>query len=90
MAQLNTVTCDECGALKREANHWFKAIASKELHRFEICPFREELTGYPENGKRELDLCSESCAVKVMSRAMGAPRFSEIPVILPQSRTDEN
>jgi hypothetical protein len=62
--------------MKGESNHWFRAVHARG--RFEIVPWSGELIG------KRLDdidqhLCSESCASKAMSRAIGAntPRGKE-------------
>jgi hypothetical protein len=71
------VKCDECGAIKKDVNHWFIAIGTAE--RFTVT--LPETSGYLQlgPGERALDLCSESCASKAMSRAIGAntPRGKE-------------
>jgi hypothetical protein len=71
------VKCDECGAIKRDVNHWF--VAFGDADRFVVT--RAETSGYLQlgPGERALDLCSESCCSKAMSRAIGAntPRGKE-------------
>jgi hypothetical protein len=69
----NPYKCDECGVLKGESNHWWRARFSKGL-------FTIRAWGSVTNEtKGEFHLCSESCASKAMSRAIGAntPRGKE-------------
>lgn len=77
MAELHTVTCDQCGVTKGEANHWFKAVAWEVGH-FEIMHFNKPLLAtlkeQPEHVTYAeiLHLCSEQCAAKAMSKAIGS------------------
>ncbi len=72
MAIVNTVSCDECGAVRGEANHWFRALVFTFSggRKFIIQEWQVELT--PPSGDTELHLCSEQCAAKAMSKAIGA------------------
>ena len=72
MANVNTQSCDECGILRKEANHWFRAVA--QLGMFTIAPWNNETMLAPrlDWGGKVLHLCSESCAVKAMCKAIGA------------------
>lgn len=69
MADLNTQTCDECGIIKKEANHWFKAV--KAGPQFWIGPWDSEMPD-PFVQFKLLHICSETCATKVMSRTIGS------------------
>lgn len=76
-----TAYCDECGRAKAEGNHWFRAIL-EPARLFFIVPWDEDLKrnedGFdfplskPTKVEAEIHLCSESCAVKAMSKAIGA------------------
>lgn len=76
MSQSLTYHCDVCGAVKKESNHWFRALVTKlldgtavQLHagpRFSIVPW-ERSTGRP---KLEIHLCGLECAHKAMDRAL--------------------
>lgn len=72
MADVNTQSCDECGILRKEANHWFRALVQGGM--FTIAPWSNQLffgtAKFAES--KVLHLCSESCAVKAMCRAIGA------------------
>lgn len=57
--------CDECGAVKAEANHWFLACIMFGP-RFVITPWGSEL---PDTAS-PLHLCGLSCAVKAMQKSM--------------------
>jgi hypothetical protein len=74
VSDVNTQKCDECGILKREVNNWYHAVTIRGY----FCVADKALSlddeysaiEYSEGAKR-LDLCSESCAVKAMSKAIG-------------------
>jgi hypothetical protein len=77
-----TAYCDECGRAKNEGNHWFHAAEIRGTV-FLLWPWGihlEEETGVSlidwkqkvGAGWKELDLCSESCAVKAMAKAIGS------------------
>lgn len=75
-----TAYCDECGSAKAEGNHWFHAIM---IHNtlFMVGPWEVSFEQWPSELAelnrqfnalmKEVDLCSESCAVKAMSKAIG-------------------
>ena len=70
--ELKTVTCDECRTPKGLENHWFKAIRSGGM--FQIAPADSDagrVIALAEGLLQILDLCSENCAVKAMSKAIG-------------------
>lgn len=96
MSTLNTLACDICGAIRRETNHWFRAIAWEAGH-FEISTLEKSsamlLTGPTDSNWPRgvvLDLCSESCAVKAMSQTMTGQQIKRVspdthitPTLLP-------
>ncbi len=71
MSDLVTKQCDECGALKRESNHWFVALLS-DRGVFAIARSAAELLylGLDGLAGKALDLCSEQCAVKALSQSI--------------------
>ena len=64
------VKCDQCGALKKDTNHWFTAFVDAPSKRFLIVVTDDNSESMRYTHK--LDLCSESCAAKAMSIAIGA------------------
>ncbi len=61
--QAETITCDECGVLKREANHWLVAITRPEFEGIIFQP--AETTESPRNPLFFYkDLCGHGCAHK--------------------------
>lgn len=74
MAEYTAFKCDVCGATKGEANHWFYAIATRT--QFHVAPFvdRSDLARryIGTEGAEPIDLCSEQCVAKAMSKTIGA------------------
>lgn len=72
MADLNTVTCDQCTEIKGKSNHWFKAQAGPGL--FAVCVFDQklpcEINPAPDVQVQILHLCSERCVAKELSVAL--------------------
>jgi len=75
MAELNTQTCDVCGTIRRDANHWFHAGVvkvtnlSRKSWQFVIAPWEGWL---PAETVDHMHLCSENCAAKAMSKVIGS------------------
>lgn len=70
MAELHSYTCDQCGAMKKEANHWFKAYVLTEPNvGVVIVPAEFEAPGIVR--EKRLDLCSHSCVSKLVSKVLG-------------------
>ena len=68
MPKLSGFKCEECPSTKTDprVNGWFRARAADgafEIRRWDGDPFPDDV---------ELYLCSESCAAKAMSKAIGA------------------
>lgn len=61
-----TYTCDECGAVKGESNHWF--VADIDGSYFGILRWPPESAESP-SGER-LHLCGLGCATKAMTKAL--------------------
>lgn len=68
MADLNTQVCDECGAIKKETNHWYRAV--KEGNQFWIAPWATQVPD-PFVHMKLLHICSERCATMTMAKAIG-------------------
>jgi hypothetical protein len=70
MAKVETITCDVCGKIKGEVNHWFKASStdgSDEIIRgFSVYPSDEPI----DRGFVYLDLCGQSCVVQAINSWM--------------------
>ncbi len=75
MADLHTKVCDECGAIKRESNHWFVALLS-DRGVFAIARSAAELLylGLDGLAGQALDLCSEKCVLQATSKAISKPK----------------
>ena len=72
MAELRTFKCDECPAIKKDVNGWFMyRRAPGEFHIFQWDIAMESMAHIP-TGIVPGHLCSESCAAKAMSKAIGA------------------
>lgn len=67
MSKFAGVRCDECGTIKKDTNHWYRAKAGESSYVFLICRADSPLS----DGPGDLDLCSASCASKAMSKAIG-------------------
>jgi hypothetical protein len=64
MAQRIEYVCDECGAVRKDANHWF--VMDNSLPTIlTVRPFT------PENAKHGKHLCGEGCVTKMFARVMG-------------------
>ena len=63
-------TCDECGRVKQETNHWWTAFvnANPGVNCLEFSPYQHH-SGIPV-GFRLYDLCSEECAHKLLAKWM--------------------
>lgn len=79
MAELCTYTCDECGKLKGDANHWFFALIFEtgSGSAISISPWAARgcesfIMADHQYRNRSSHLCSESCASKAMSKFLGS------------------
>lgn len=74
MSEVSTFRCDECGKLKEEANHWYKALVfgppPATSNRFMVALWDSPYLEFAIEGKRILHLCGMGCAVKAMTKAM--------------------
>ena len=70
MAEVSTFRCDECGKLKEEANHWFRAAEiAGPCFMLMTWGDSEELIS-PDEIEKTLHLCGMGCALKAMAKAM--------------------
>lgn len=77
MAKTLTVTCDVCGTIKKEANHWFMARYSHGV--FE-CLFWNDDTLEMIGDATLRHICSESCLHKVLSQIMQYASDTQAPM----------
>jgi hypothetical protein len=72
--------CDMCGRLKADTNHWFVAIVKDDAPfyvGFVPAASASHETVTPR-GQSRMDLCSESCAIKLLSRTISPPAVENI------------
>ena len=76
MSRPTVPTCDECGAQKKETNHWWELttytidMLPPERH-LELMEFSERRTIDQINQKDStLDLCSEQCVTRAIGKWM--------------------
>lgn len=64
MSTTSVVTCDVCGAQKREVNHWFVLAVTEDkyLH----CTSAENV--YEKDPEQDKDCCGLECATKLFQR----------------------
>lgn len=66
--RVESVICDICRARKGENNHWFVGFCDKlSLHVYK----QSDIKLSPNLQKDLIDICSESCATKALSRFLG-------------------
>jgi len=61
MADIKTVSCDNCGVLKREVNHWWVIYANISNKSMFICPLENILPSRTLNGSISLKACGLEC-----------------------------
>lgn len=66
--------CDECGAEKREANHWFQARLFTHTAGVSVVFEKWFETGQPTE---RVDLCGAECAAKVLQRWLSTGKLRE-------------
>jgi len=64
MSKRTIVTCDECGAVRKESNHWFSLTASATMPKLSTFDEADQL---PESPFR-LDCCGQRCVMKAIQR----------------------
>jgi hypothetical protein len=77
--QFQSHKCDECGRVKGEANHWYRATRLPGP-RFVIVPWDTPLFRVPDPAATEQHLCGEGCATKALLRAMSGDDELQTPV----------
>jgi hypothetical protein len=60
------ITCSQCGAPKREVNHWFVAWTERHGERFSFAPFDADASMATEEGVQTL--CGDRCLLKAVQR----------------------
>jgi hypothetical protein len=60
------LVCSQCGALKREVNHWFVAWTDRDGQRFCFAPFDVDPSMARE--ERVQTLCGDRCLHKAVQR----------------------
>jgi len=73
------VICDECGATKKETNHWWKVYVTRDAC-LAISPYSEVVVGK--------DVCGQACASKAVSRWL-ATGFLDSPALRGAAYADE-
>ena len=71
MSRPNLPVCDECGAVKREANHWWRVTFSGSSDPIEILhqgPLVLAIEPWCLSIDPGLDLCSEACVHQTVSK----------------------
>jgi hypothetical protein len=64
------VTCDVCGAEKRETNHWYEVAFIADHLSVEI-GYSGFLSSVTPLGKRDvLDACGKPCAIRLISERL--------------------
>lgn len=65
--RVETVKCDECGAIKGESNHWLKIQVDPETGAVSVkhC--------VPMIGYQERDICGQACFHKYLDRILFGP-----------------
>lgn len=88
MAELRTYRCDVCPAVMKEGEvGWYRAFSDPDASIFIITGWDTDLTTDEIHfiaDQEQKHLCSESCAAKLMSRAIGSGTSSQ------ESTTDES
>jgi hypothetical protein len=67
-----TVTCSQCGVLKREVNHWFFAWTERAGQRLCIVPWEAD-SGLAHEPSVE-KLCGQNCVQKFVQRYLDSGR----------------
>lgn len=65
MADVLSATCDICGVIKREANHWYRVWKNKNTSIIHIAPWSSR----PETPHQHA--CGEDHALKLAARLLG-------------------
>jgi hypothetical protein len=68
------ITCSQCGALKREVNHWFVAWIERHGEQFSFAPFDADASIAME--ERGQTLCGDHCLLKAVQRFSDSLAFN--------------
>jgi hypothetical protein len=78
MPIITQIVCGGCGAVKKEANHWF-AVSIVEQG-MTIRPLNAALQDREASGKsNEEYYCGQKCALEVVAQWMDGPRPQALP-----------
>lgn len=83
LATVQSIMCDECGRVKGEVNHWFKAAvisSTRENHWLAVSPF-DMPNQYADSGIK--DYCSQECLTKVFQRFLDIYTLDKPQVVHP-------
>lgn len=63
MAELRSITCDNCGKVKGENNHWWKLVANIKERVMFICPFSYDIHNISlmKASYKTFDACGLEC-----------------------------
>lgn len=83
MAITQTITCDVCGAVKRETNHWWQAMVNVGLRAMLVQPIFGEIgwggPGMGDANSEVVHLCGQDCVnrkvAEIMKQSSG-PNFT--------------
>jgi hypothetical protein len=70
--QINTYKCDMCGTVKGENNHWFRICNADGI--------KLEAWNKMPSSETTVDLCSDSCVIKVVQKWLTSQAHSTAPV----------
>lgn len=74
-----SITCDGCGTVKKETNHWFKLVTDGEsLVIFPASKPRRALTKDCRATHNTQDLCGSACVIKKVSEFLSKGETNEI------------
>ena len=62
MSRAERITCDQCGAVKKETNHWYTAAVTGH-RKFVICLSADLLTE-----PNYQDICGHQCAIAALNQ----------------------
>lgn len=68
MSRPTVPTCDECGAHKKETNHWWILIPESNSQAIHIYRYHESITTAAHVAMS--DLCSEQCVTRAIGKWM--------------------
>jgi hypothetical protein len=80
MSRCTQITCDECGAVKKDSNRWWSLCLNEFLkegseseidwREISLMPVEHMASNHFDEYAMVLDLCSEACVHKTVSKYM--------------------